>query len=157
MAKRKFKAKPFKNWLDILAKVCVKTDANFTCEIRREGCAGRMMPLDKNCQWCHIKSRSSNTYRWLRTNALCGCGHCHQWAHANPDAFGAWFAEEHLGDYLFLNFPMHPYTWREDDFKKEERRLLLYAAELNVDPLNVPVSYRTRFMRAMEALKKDPE
>ena len=92
---KKFQARPFKRWLDALAREIVKTRDDRTCQIGRPGCYGTMLPKDKNCQWCHIKSRNTNDLRWDAINALTGCGHCHQWAHANPDSFGVWFAEKY--------------------------------------------------------------
>ena len=150
MAKSKFKARAFKKWLDILAKVCVKTRDNFTCQIGRPGCSGKMDMLDRNCQWCHIKSRSSNNTRWLPVNALTGCGHCHQWEHANPAEFGVWFKRKYLDDYKFLNRPRPTKTWREDDFRFVEAELLQFARELKVDPMAVPETYRKRFIKASE-------
>ena len=86
-------------------------------------------------------------------NNICGCGHCHQWAHANPADFENWYAEKFPEFWAILNIPLKHFTWREDDFKKEERRLLLDAIELNVDPMHVPSSYRGRFMRRISDMK----
>ena len=53
MAKRKFSKKAFKKWLDCLAAVVVKTDDNYTCQIRMsKDCAGVMQALDFNCTKC---------------------------------------------------------------------------------------------------------
>lgn len=161
MAKRKFSKRAFKKWLDTLAKVCVKTRDDFTCQIRRPedhtgACSGKMEPLDKNCQWCHIKSRNSNNLRWVLLNGLCGCGHCHQWAHANPVPFGVWFAENYKVRFDYINLQRKNYTWREEDFREVERYLLLKAIDLEVDVMNIPDrgrNYRKRFKKAIEALK----
>ena len=154
MAKKKFEKKPFRDWLDCLARIVVKTDADFTCEIQQSSnCAGRMMPLSFNCQWCHIKSRNRNDLRWNWDNALCGCGSCHQWAHANPDEFGIWFKENYPGRYQLINDmpPFHP--WKEDDYKRWEWLLLTEAKRIEVDYLNIPERFRMRLKRKLEELK----
>ena len=152
---RKFSKKAIRSWLDTLAKVCVKTRDDFTCQIQHEGCAGAMMPLDNNCQWCHIVSRNSNNLRWVLLNALCGCGHCHQWVHANPTAFGVWFANKYPYRYDYLNAPRKLRTWREPDFRLIEKQLLLKAIDLEVDVLHVPTisGHRRRFEIRIEELK----
>lgn len=150
MAKRKFGKRAFKNWLDTLAKICIKTRDDFTCQIKREGCSGTMQPLDFNCQWCHIKSKKSNDFRFDMLNALCGCAHCHAWAHANPVLFGVWFIETYPYRAEYINRPTKIKTWREDDFKKIEAGLLQKAIDLEIDSLIVPVRYRKRFMKKIK-------
>lgn len=160
----KFSKKAFREWLDTLAKVCVKTRDDFTCQIQHDDeCAGRMKPLDFNCQWCHVKSKNSYNYRWLLLNILCGCGHCHQWGHANPNEFGVWYADKYPIRNVLLNMPLKNFTWREADFKDIERRLLEIAIILNVDVLNIPDrggwKFRSRFLKRKakyEALKERP-
>jgi hypothetical protein len=145
---KKFSKKAFRSWLDTLAKVCVKTRDNYTCQIKHDDkCAGRMQPLDKNCQWCHIESRSSNNWRWSPLGAICGCGHCHAWAHSKPVQFGIWFADKYPIRNVLLSMPISNHTWRESDFKDMERRLLEIAVILKVDVLNVPTisGHRRRF------------
>ncbi len=153
---KKFKKGPFRDWLDCLARIVVKTDDNFTCQIQQSpNCAGQMMPLDRNCQWCHIKSRSRNDLRWSLWNAMTGCGQCHQWAHANPDEFGKWYADNYPHRWRVLKemsvYPLH--TWRESEYKYVELELLESAEEVGVDYLNVPVKYRMRLKRKLEELK----
>jgi len=148
MAKRRFSKPAFRDWLDTLAKVCVKTRDNFTCQMGfDEECAGQMQPFDFNCQWCHIQSKNSYNWRWFSFNALTGCGHCHQWAHANPNQFGVWYAEKYPMRNVFLCFPLSNHTWREPDFTDMEHRLLRLATILNVDPLVVTEwhNYRRRY------------
>ena len=118
---RKFKKTPFRKWLDFLAKNVVKADANYTCEIQQANdCPVHLRPLDENTQWCHIKSRNSNIVRWSVHNALCGCGQCHQWAHANPDEFGPWFAAEHPRASAIINelIQRPPFPWKEEHFRQ---------------------------------------
>ena len=156
MAKRKFSKKAFKKWLDCLAAVVIKTDDNFTCQIRMsKDCAGVMQSLDFNCQWCHLISRSSNNLRWDTWNALTGCGACHQWAHANPTAFGVWFADNYPQRYEYLNEVRITKTWKEDDFKEVERKLLQQAVDVEVDYMSMMPSwgYRERLKRKLEELK----
>ena len=153
-----FSRKAFREWLDILAKVCVKTRDNFTCQIQRPedhtgACAGRMQPLDYNCQWCHIISRNSYNWRWSLLNALCGCGHCHNWAHANPVPFGIWFAEKYPIRNVLLNIPLRNVTWRKSDFEDMERRLVEMAIILNVDILHIPDKGNTHYQSRFEIRK----
>jgi len=157
MAKRKFYKKAFRKWLDTLAKVVVKNRDDFTCRINHDGeCSGKMEPLDNDCQWCHIKSRKSNNTRWLIPNAICGCGHCHSWAHDNPNEFGVWFANKypHLDEYL--NIPRESHSWREDDYRLIESQLLRKAIDLDVDYMTVPDrgrGYRKRFIKRIKEMK----
>lgn len=153
---KKFKAKPYKDWLDHLCAVVVKTRDGFTCQIVHDpACAGTMMPKDKNCQWCHIKSRNSNKTRWDLLNALTGCGHCHQWAHANPNEFGVWFADKypHRDGWINAVQKQPNKTWKKADFGEVENFLLQKAIDLNVDYMTVNTAYRTRFIRKTQALR----
>jgi hypothetical protein len=114
-----------------------------------------MLPLDKNCQWCHIKSRGRNDVRWDINNALCGCGACHQWAHANPNEFGVWFAKTYPDRNEIINRqilePLH--TWKEDDYKEVEEELLYEAKNIGVDYLNMPQRFRMKLKRKLEELR----
>jgi len=150
MPKKKFKATPFKLWLDQLAKICIKTRDNFTCQIQQEGCSGRMQPLDFNCQWCHIKSGRRNNLRWNFMNLLTGCGHCHCWGHDNTNEFGVWFAEKYPLRNEHINLPRYNRPWSEVDFRLVEKYLIQKCKDFNVDPLHVPQAYRKRFIKAIE-------
>lgn len=155
LKRRKFSKRAFKDWLDTLAKVCVKTRDDFTCQIQYDAsCSGTMQPLDHNCQWCHIKSRNSNNLRWDLLNALCGCGRCHQWAHANPNQFGVWFKEKYYYRDGYINLPRASKVWREDDFREVESFLLQKAIDLEVDSLTIPErnGYRKRFEKKIKEL-----
>lgn len=164
MAKKKFKAKPFKDWLDHLAAVVVKTRDDFTCQIghtpydkRSNGCAGTMSPGDFNCQCCHIESRNENKTRWDLLNLVTGCGNCHAWAHAHPARFGVWFIQRfphrdaHINEMLFQPNK----TWRQADFEEVEIFLLRKARDLNVDCITVNTRYRVKFRRKIESLEGD--
>lgn len=153
MAKKKFKAKPFKNWLDRVAATVVKTRDGYTCQIVSDGgCAGTMMPGDQNCQCCHIISRSCNNTRWDLLNLITGCAHCHAWAHKYPVQFGVWFAQKypHRIEYLDIVSRVKSKTWKEDDFRAWEHRLFLKAIDLNVDYLRISPNYRSRFNRVLK-------
>ena len=155
MAKKKFKKKPFRAWLDFLAKNVVKADANYTCEIQQANdCPVNLRPLDKNTQWIHIKSRNSNIVRWDTRNALCGCGQCHQWGHANPNEFGAWFADTYKYRNECINELIRrpPFPWKEEHFRAVERGLLIEAKECNLDYMNCSVDFRLRLKRKLEEL-----
>ena len=151
---KKFKKTAFRDWLDHLAKIVIKTDDNFTCMIARPGCSGKMLPLSRNCQWVHIKSRNSNNTRWSLYNAICGCGRCHQWAHANPNEFGVWFSKHYEGRNNIINeLAQQPIkTWRENDYKAIENELLIEAKRIEVDYMNMPVNYRIRLRRKLDSL-----
>jgi hypothetical protein len=105
-----------------------------------ENCAGRMMPLDNNCQWCHIKSKESYKVRWLPENSITGCGQCHAYAHDNPDEFIDWFKKNYPHRYEKINEaklqPDKP--WKESDFKAMETELLQEALNVGVDWINAP-------------------
>lgn len=154
----KFRVKPFKKWLDVLAAIIVKTRDDFTCQITHDSeCTGGMSPLDENCQWCHIKSRNSNATRWEQLNAITGCGHCHAWAHANPVEFGIWFNTKypHRKDAIeYLEILNRRKTWRKCDFELIESVLLQKAMNLNVDYMHVNTAYRLRFKRKIEEMKQ---
>ena len=114
-----------------------------------------MEPLSPDCQWCHIKSARRYHSRWLMFNALCGCAHCHRWAHDNPVEFGEWFAKRLPHSAKLLAVPREARTWREDDFRLIEQTLLIHAVDLKVDLLHFPEQYRKRFQRAVKELKNE--
>ena len=151
MAKN-FKAKPFKQWLDHLCAVVVKTRDDFTCQIQRPGCSGGMSPGDRNCQWCHIISRTANKTRWDLLNAVTGCGRCHQWAHANPAEFGLWFVNKypHRWDHLCEIGQEPNKTWKQADFEEVERFLIGKSVDLNVDIATIRYDYRGRYKRKVK-------
>lgn len=158
MAKRKFSKKAFKLWLDCIAKITCKTDDNFTCQIRlSKDCAGAMMPLDCNCQWCHIKRKKSYNVRWLAENAITGCGQCHNYAHDNPDEFIKWFIKNYPHRLIKIEEAMQKpsKTWHEADFRDMERELLLEAKRVDVDYMNMTKwhDYRLRLKRKLEELE----
>ncbi len=157
MAKRKFSKKAFKIWLDNIAKLICKTDDNFTCQIQlSDNCAGQMMPLDFNCQWCHIKSKKSYNVRWLFEDAITGCGSCHAYAHDNPDEFILWFTKTYPHRLKIIDEAMRrpSKTWYESDFRAMETELLLEAKRIGVDYLNMTKwhGYRERLKRKLESL-----
>lgn len=153
----KFSKRAFKKWLDCLAAVIVKTDDNFTCQIKMsKDCAGVMHSLDRNCQWCHIKSRSGNNLRWDTRNAITGCGACHKWAHDNPNEFGVWFADNYPQRNEYLNEPrITKNRWKKEDFVKIETKLLQEALDVGVDYMSMMQSwnYRQRLKQKLADLK----
>ena len=158
MAKRKFSKKQFKKWLDCIAKLTCKTDDNFTCQMQlSENCAGAMMPLDFNCQWCHIKRKKSYNVRWLAENAITGCGQCHAYAHDNPDDFIRWFDKNYPHRSVIIDeYNRRPSRiWREVDFRAMESELLLEAKRVGVDYINAPKGdgFPERLKRKLEELK----
>lgn len=157
MAKRKFRKKEFKIWLDCISKITCKTDDNFTCQIRlSNNCSGRMVPFDNNCQWCHIKSKQSYKVRWLAENAITGCGSCHAYAHDNPDEFIVWFKKTYPHrDKIITEVKNKPSkTWREEDFKLMEKELLIEAKSVGVDYINMTEwhGYRMRLKKKLDSI-----
>ena len=157
MAKRKFSKKAFKSWLDCIAKLTCKTDDNFTCQIQlSENCAGQMMPLDNNCQWCHIKRKKSYKVRWLPENSITGCGQCHAYAHDNEDEFQEWFRIIYPHRVKIINEAKQRKnkTWYESDFKAMEQELLLEAKRVGVDYINMTEwhGYRLKLKRKLESI-----
>ncbi len=150
---RKFKKTPFRKWLDFLAKNVVKADADYICEIQQANdCPVQLRPLDPNTQWIHIKSRSSNIVRWSLNNALCGCGQCHQWAHANPDEWGTWFAHKYPEREAIINELRRrpPFVWKEEHFRAIEEVLLTEAKNIGLDYMNCSTDFRMRLKRILE-------
>ena len=141
---KKFRAKPLKKWLDTLAAAVVKTRDNSTCQIVHDpACAGTMLPLDQNCQCCHIISRGSNETRWDLFNLITGCGHCHKWGHDNPAEFGMWFRGKYPHRLQYLSqFPKEKRTWRESDFRYWETFLL----QILVLPILLPIFLSVRYL-----------
>jgi hypothetical protein len=145
--KKKFKAKPFKEWLDTLCKVVVKTRDGFTCQ----KCFEYLRHSPHNCQWCHIKSRNRNNLRWDLYNAETLCGTCHQFVHANPDVGWRWLLDKWPDREKYLNDKAAEplYTWREADFVAIEEYLLQKAIDFEVDYLDAPKAYRDRLKRKL--------
>ncbi len=159
MAKKKpFKRNPFRDWLDCLVAVVVKTRDNFTCQWRLSpDCQGTLMPGDNNIQACHIKSKGTCVLalRWDLLNIDTACGQCHAHMHANPDSFGVWFHGERPYVYEYLNEPRIAQKWNVDDYLDKEKELLLKSIELNVDCIVFPVrnDWRGRFIRRSQKLR----
>lgn len=143
---KKFKAKPFKKWLDCLASIVVKARDEYTCQK-----CGQVITDPYNCQWCHIKSRTANNTRWLLNNTITLCGTCHTFFHNNP---------HHLAGFIKTMFParwevinQYPFvvgTWKEEDFLSMENHLLHKAKDFDIDILKVPKTYRDKFIRKMK-------
>lgn len=148
----KFKKRPFRDWLDCLAKTAVKARDKHVCQ--RCGC--KMSFGDHNCQWAHVISRSSNNLRWHLCNALTLCGECHQFAHSHPTEYALWFVKNCTGMWNVINSPMYRLhiTWKEEDYRKVEQYLLQKCKDFKVDPLSVPVKYRNKFIKAMKEFKE---
>ena len=151
----KFKKKAFRTWLDVLTKVVVKARDDYTCQ----RCGKKLIPGDNNTQWCHIKSRKSNQWRWDLNDAITMCGSCHATTTDNPDEFGIWFKEKWPARHEHINTPYKPRTWKEQDYKDVEAYLLEKAIELEVDFMHVPTSsgYRARFCRRIKEFQDRKE
>ena len=158
MAGRKFKVKPFKNWLHHIAGVAIKTRDNFTCQWQEaDGCLGAMLPLDENCHPHHaVAKRNVNIIAWDPLNLICLCKRCHVLAEARPTSFGIWFGDfygnryEHCQRQLLLPTK----TWLQSDFEREEKDLFEYCIDMNVDYMSVNTAHRDRFRRAIQKFNK---
>ena len=151
-----FKTKAFKDWLDELCRVAIKTRDGFTCQIGRPGCSGAMSPDDKNCDWHHIIPRSEGglIFKWSLCNSITSCRNCHTWVHEHRKLTKIWFASSYpLRNALIEG--MHKYsvrTWRRGDYEKVEGCLIRAATQWNVDYLNIKPEHRAKFKRKVEEI-----
>ena len=146
---RKFSKRAFRSWLDALAAFVVKERDQRTCQ----KCGLVMMPFDENCQWAHIKSRTENAWRWDILNALTLCGHCHQWAHANPAQWGVWLHEHRPALYVHIyeGEPRPSRPWKQWDYLQIEVGLLEKCRDLETDPLHMTTwhNYQSRLIKKL--------
>ena len=156
MAKKKFKATPFKKWLDELARVIVKTRDGWTCQINQPGCAGGMVPGDENCDWHHIIPRSECglALRWSPLNSLTSCRNCHTWVTEHKELTDVWFASKYpVRDMIIRERHIRPIrTWHREDYERVEDVLIRAAIRGNVDYLNIKPEHRAKFKRKVEEL-----
>lgn len=166
---KKFKAKPFQNWLDELAKAVVKFRDNNICQIRQsEGCTGPFQIADPyNCQWVHIYTRNSRFVRWDTYNSICGCGSCHAWGHKNPEEFIAWLKKKYPKRYNYLNTPLQGTpsgagpsrrnvtlgSWKEDTYLMFEQMLIDEAVYLKMPYDKLPQRYWKRYQKIQAGIK----
>ena len=156
MAKKKFKATPFKKWLDELARVIVKTRDGWTCQINQPGCAGGMVPGDENCDWHHVVKRSTCglTLYWDLENSLTACRSCHSWAEANQVDCEIWFANKYpyrWDDVQDLK-QIKARAWHQSEYEAVELNLLIKAVDYDVDYLHIKPEYRTSFKGKIEEI-----
>ena len=151
MAKKKFKKRPFKKWLDNLCKNVIKARDGRVCQ----KCGVRIInPYD--CQWSHIKSRKANATRWLLTNALTLCGRCHAWAHANPDEYGLWFASQWpQSARINIEEAMNIHPWKQWDFEDAERYLLEKSIDFDMPIEWLEKQYQVRYKAKIKELRND--
>ena len=123
----KFKAKPFKKWLDTLARTCVKERDDWTCQY----CNKQTQGLD--LQWHHIRYRTLNHLRWDLLNGISLCASCHRQWHQGA-LLQVWFEQNFKARYDYIySKSRHEGTWKEQDFREVEEYLIQKCADLNVD------------------------
>jgi len=124
----RFKAKPFKKWLDALARFAVKTRDGFQCQ----KCKAYVIGYD--CHWHHIKSRKSNYLRWDLINGLTLCSQCHSFWHDGPEG-AVWLYQKHPARYHYITKRKPKVgSWKEQDFKRVEQYLIDKIKEFKDDP-----------------------
>ena len=123
----KFKAKPFKKWLDTLARVCVKERDDWTCQY--EKCPKTCSGVD----WHHVRYRTLNHLRWDLLNAISLCSSCHGEWHHGPK-MQVWFKQKYPArfDWIYSK-GRHEGTWKEQDFREVEAYLIQKCLDLDVD------------------------
>jgi hypothetical protein len=137
----KFKAKPFKRYLDEIVRRLVPF---------RDGC----------CQRCgggidethHIWQRQYNHVRWYLPNLVSLCkSPCHQWYH-NEIGGECWFKETFPDRWqMLLDKPRHQGTWKELDFREAEDYLAREAIKLGYDGYNMK-AYKSRFKAKLKEM-----
>ena len=155
MAKKKFRAGPFKKWLHHVAGIAVRTRDDFTCKWQYSpDCMGGMVPGDVGCHPHHIVCRDYNIVAWDPLNIICLCSKCHALAHKQSLIFDTWFRDKHRGraDHIDRMLLLPSKTWYEDDFKQEETELFEYCIDINVDYLHIAENRRVRYRRKIKEI-----
>lgn len=144
---RKFNKKAFRDWLDNLCKVVVKTRDDFTCQ----RCGKYLKHEPFNCQWCHIKGRNRNNLRWDLYNDETLDGACHTWVHNNPDIGWDWLLDKNPVRKKYINDKMKEpiKTWREDDFREVEAYLIQKAKDFGVEWNDIRIMYQPRLRKLL--------
>jgi hypothetical protein len=143
----KFKAKPFKTWLDSLARTIVKTRDEWTCQY--DDCDGHVQGVD----WHHVRYRTLNHLRWDIINGISLCGACHREWHQGPK-LAAWFKQRYPDRYDYIySKPRLEGTWKEADFLEIETMLLQKCIDLDVDPYKMSKTHRNRLIKKLGELK----
>ena len=149
----KFKKKPFKLWLDAAIATAIKTRDDFTCQwLASRNCKGSMGPLNPFSDPHHVYSRTNTVIRWDPLNLITLCKPCHRLAERRQPTFVSWWEEKYPNRFYHcekqLILPLH--TWRQEDYEQEERDVIEYCYDMNVDWLNCKASHRLRLKRAIE-------
>lgn len=141
----KFKPKPYKEWLDELAKLCCKTRDNWTCQFCKKTVGGW------DCNAHHIKCRKHNYLRWDLINLLTLCAACHRVKfHDGPEG-AVWFEGKYPDRYKYiLGKKPDIGTWRESDFLEVEEYLIQKCRDLEVDVAQMNEKYRSRLIRKLK-------
>ena len=144
----KFKPKPFKVWLDALARVVVKERDDWTCQKCLKNVDGR------DCHAHHIKTRKYNNLRWDMNNLITLCSGCHTVCfHESPEG-DVWFAETYPARYEYIiGKPKHIGSWKEDDFLEVEEYLLQKCVDLEVAPYRRSEAHAKRLIKKLKGKK----
>ena len=147
MAKKKFKAKPFKDWLDSLCRVAVKTRDEYTCQ----KCGAVVQGI--RCHWHHIIMRKLNHTRWDLLNGITFCDKCHRKWEEGPE-LQVWFKETYPVRYDYITTKdRHIGTWKQWDFEAIEEYLIGKCRDFDVDPENIAnITHRNRLIKRLGEL-----
>jgi hypothetical protein len=147
MAKKKFKAKPFKLWLDSLARLLVKTRDEWCCQY--EHCEGPIGVME----WHHVRYRTLNHLRWEIDNGITFCSSCHRKWHNGP-MLQVWFEDTFPNRFIRIyTKPPLIGTWKEQDFLDVQDELVGLCIEYEVDPSRLSGSNGKRLVKLMEAVR----
>jgi hypothetical protein len=150
MAKKKFKAKSFKVWLDCLARLLVKTRDEWTCQY--DECQGPVGVME----WHHIRYRTLNHLRWDLNNGITLCSSCHRKWH-NGAKLQVWFERTFLArfDWIYSK-PKLLGTWKEQDFLDVQDYLVQKCIDLEVDTSRLSASHSKRLTKLMAGDRLTP-
>jgi hypothetical protein len=127
----KFKAKPFKDWLDSLARVLVKERDEWTCQY--EDCPKTCRGVD----WHHIRYRTLNHLRWDLLNGISLCSSCHREWHQGAK-MQVWFEKKYPARFKHIySKPRIEGTWKEQDFLDMQEYLIQKCIDFNIDPYKI--------------------
>ena len=150
---KKFARKAFILWLDALARLCVFTRDEFTCQMQLvDDCYGSSFPTPQDRHCSHIITRQHYNTRWDLVNLTTGCSRCHGATHQDS-RLGCWFKDKYPQRDEYLTWAKAQTvvsSWKEWDFKKKEGYLLEKCVDLEVDPANMAnEQFRIRLIRKL--------
>lgn len=140
---KKFKVKPFKDYLDDMARVACKARDDYTCQKCHKTVSGH----DAHCH--HIRTRNYNHLRWDLVNLITLCSGDHDWV--GEGAMGGVWVKDTFPwryDYVYSK-PRHKGTWKEADFREIEDYLIGKLVDFEAEPSE---KYLVRFNKRRKEL-----